>query len=701
MTCGVLWLAVACAPLRAADPATADDGDEAGRLREGIRRMITAGRDRVFPAMVNINVVAVSYWGGKEHKHRSVGSGTIMSPEGYVLTNYHVTHNGRKFVCTLSDKREIDAILVGEDPLTDLAVLKLDLSEIEGAGSPLPVARFGDSAELRVGDYVMAMGSPFALSRSVTLGIVSNTERVFGGTWTQDDENMELDAGQRTGLFTRWIQHDALIQPGNSGGPLVNLRGEVIGVNELGGSSMGFAIPSNLSRTVMRALIEHGEVARSWIGVSVKPIEKTGLREGVLVNSIVKDGPADRAGLEAGDVILAIDGDAVTVRFPEQVPPLIKRIAELPIGSNVTLRYRRDDQAADATLTTEKLQKDRGDEAAFRAWGISGLEITEKMARDLRLDNTAGVLVSGIRDGSSARLAEPPIQPGDVIRSIDAEPVADLAEFVQRYEKIMQAEPLPEYLLVEFDRRGSNHVTLLKPKPDDDVDPPRELRKAWIGVATQPVIAKLAKRLGHPDSLGFRITRIYPNSKATDSALRVGDVIVALEGEKVEPRGLQDSGLFARELRKLDPDGTATLTVLRDGATQEVQVGLERTHIRPEEARTERNRDFELTVRSLTFFDRDENRWGDDIRGVLVRSVESAGWAGLGGVRSGDLIQRIDRHEIRGLNSYRAAIEAVTKAQPERVVFVVLRGVRTHFQFIEPEWKPVAKSAKFESTEKE
>jgi S1-C subfamily serine protease len=215
------------------------------------------------------------------------------------------------------------------------------------------------------------------------------------------------------------------------------------------------------------------------------------------------------------------------------------------------------------------------------------------------------------------------------------------------------------------------------------------------------VIAKLAKRLGHPDSLGFRITRIYPNSKATDSALRVGDVIVALEGEKVEPRGLQDSGLFARELRKLDPDGTATLTVLRDGATQEVQVGLERTHIRPEEARTERNRDFELTVRSLTFFDRDENRWGDDIRGVLVRSVESAGWAGLGGVRSGDLIQRIDRHEIRGLNSYRAAIEAVTKAQPERVVFVVLRGVRTHFQFIEPEWKPVAKSAKFESTEKE
>ncbi|GAF74720.1 unnamed protein product, partial [marine sediment metagenome] len=274
------------------DQPTPTDLARAEKLREDTRRMIELARDRVFPALVNVQVISVSYWGGKERKSTSVGSGTIISPQGHILTNYHVASDGHKFKCTLADKQEVSAELVGEDPLTDLAVLKLDLSELKDPQAPLVAAEFGDSDELEVGDYVMAMGSPWALSRSVTLGIVSNTERVFASA-SGGPGDMEIEQGQRTGLFTRWIQHDAAIYHGSSGGPLVNLEGQIVGINEMGGSSgFGLAIPSNLAETVAATLIEHGEVSRSWIGVSFRPIEKTGLEHGVLVNSVVKDGPA-------------------------------------------------------------------------------------------------------------------------------------------------------------------------------------------------------------------------------------------------------------------------------------------------------------------------------------------------------------------------------------------------------------------------
>ena len=664
------------------------DVEKADQLRQDLRQMVTLARDRVFPALVNIRVITVQYWGGKEHKGAAGGSGTIISKDGHVLTNYHVVHNGKKFKCTLADKQEISAELVGEDPLTDLAILKLDLSELKEPDKPLPVARFGDSTQLEIGDTVMAMGSPWALSRSVTLGIVSNTERILTG----EGGEMRFNRDQRTGLFNRWIQHDAAINPGNSGGPLVNLKGELVGVNArgAGGSGMGFAIPANLCREIAANLIEHGEVPRSWLGLSFKPIKKTGLEKGVLVNSVIKDAPSARAGLRAGDVLTQIDGEPITVWFPEEVPPLLKRLGDYAIGSSITVVYQRGEESGSLTIVTERRKKDRGDEAAFRAWGLTAMEITEQMARVRRLDNTDGVLISGVASGSPAQVAEPAIVPSDVIRSIDNEPVKTLKEFIARYEEIMGRDELPEYLLVEFDRAGKSQLTLLKPKPDKDDDPPREVPKAWIGVAVQPVIKKLAKYLGDPDALGYRITRVYPRTVAAETELKVGDLILALNGEKLRPRGMQDAGMFQRQVRRLDIDESAVLTVLRDGESREIGVKLERTRITRAEARSDRNRDFDLPVRELTFFDRDENRWDDDIRGVIVSGVQSAGWAGLGGIIPRDLIQRIDEFEITKLSDYRKAMEEIEKRQPERVVFVVLRGVRSFFQYVEPDWSPNA-----------
>jgi serine protease Do len=603
------------------------------------------------------------------------------------VTNQHVTHNGKKFRCTLADKEEIPAKLVGEDPLTDIAVLQLDLKKLKA--ERLSVASFGNSDELQVGDQVMAMGSPLALSRSVTLGIVSNTQRVFAGKDDGDVEEMELESGQRTGLFTRWIQHDSLIHPGNSGGPLVNMKGEIVGINELGGAAIGFAIPSNLASAVSATLIKSGEVARSWVGLSFKPIEKTGFDHGVLVNSVVEGSPSDKAGIKAGDVIARIQGDPVTVRFAEEIPPLMKRMAEVPIGSELKIGYEREGKSAEASVVTMKLQKDRGDETALRAWGITVEEITEKMARDYRLDNMEGAMISSVRSGGPAQLAEPSLNSGDVIRSIDGRPINDLAAMVDQYKRIMQSTPLPEFLLIQFDRHGKDNITLIKPKPEEDEDPPREVPKAWIGIATQPVIEKLAKKLGLKDQLGYRVTRVYPRTLAAESDLHVGDIVIALNDQKLRPRGMQDAGLFARALRKLDIDGIAKLKVLRDKKPLDLELKLERTRLSPEEARRDRNRDFELTVREVTFFDRDENRWNENVSGVIVEQVESAGWAGLGGVDAGDLIQRINKYPVSGIKSYRKAMEAITKEQPQRVVVLVTRGVQTRFQYIEPDWKPV------------
>lgn len=690
--CAATILVMASAPLAAQVAAVAAaeaPTHDATGIRDELRRIIGDARDRVFPALVSIRVVTVMFNQGQELKGQSVGSGTIISPEGYVLTNQHVVQNGRKFVCTLSDKREVDAELIGEDPLTDLALLKLDESSLEAGGTGLPAAAFGDSDQLEIGDYVMAMGSPFSLSRSVSLGIVSNTERVFAGGFGSDEiGEMELEQGQRTGLFTRWIQHDAIINPGNSGGPLVNLDGQVVGVNELGGSSMGFAIPSNLAKKVAQALIEDGEVKRSWIGLGFKPIQRTGLEEGALINSVVVDGPAALAGIEAGDVLLALAGEPVTVRFTEEVPLLLDRVASLPIGETVALETRRDGEIRSVEIKTEKLEKDLGDEVSFHAWGLTGQAITSKMASDLRLAAADGVLVSGVRQGGPAQLAEPPLAYGDVIRAIDGQPVRNLEELIERYRILTQEESEKSELLLELDRRGKNQLTLLEPRDDDQHDPPRELPKAWIGVATQPVLPRLAGQLGLEVERGFRITRVYPNTAASKTELAVGDIVLAVNGDELVPNGMQDVGLLTRKVRGLDIGDQAVLTVLRAAEKLDVPVELERTRIAPDEARRHRDSDFELAVRELTFFDRDENRWDQEIRGVLVEQVEAAGWAGLGGVRPFDLLLRINDRPIHGLKSFREALQEIKKKQPEKVVMVVLRGVKTHFQYLEPEWTP-------------
>lgn len=662
----------------------AAEGAEAAR---DLTAAIEAARDKVFPALVNISVISVSFWEGKETKGGSTGSGTIISPDGLVVTNHHVVEDGRTFKVTLADKREVSATLVGEDPMTDLAVLRLNISEL-GENTTLPVARFGNSDALSTGDYVMAMGAPYGLNRSVTLGVISNTERVFTSFSGDDIQDQEFDFDRSSDIFTRWLQHDALILPGNSGGPLVNLQGEIVGINTRGGDGLGFANPSNFAKGIVDQLIASGEVTRSTIGANFKSVRKTGIDKGVLINSVTADGPAAKAGLKAGDVITAINGREISARFPEEIPLVLRTIADKPVGTPIELAYVRDGQTATATTTTEKLLREQGKEMALRLFGVSLSEITDRMARNRNLPDTNGAMVIGIRGGGPAQIAEPSITWGDVIKSINGRSIATVNDALDEYKKIASQDPIPEFVIVEFDRNGKNNLTLLKPRPEKPDDPPRELPKAWIGVATQPVLKQLADQLKDRGAQGFRVTRIYPNTLAAGSDLRVGDIITKLNGEAIAPKSIQDSGMFQRQVRRLSAGQPAKLSVLRDGAAKEIEVTLERTRITAEEALRDSNRDFELTVRELTFFDRDDNRWDESVTGVIVASVERAGWAGLAGVFEGDVIQRINNYTITDIPSYRKAMDAIAKEQPARVSFFVLRGTRTQFKFAEPEWKP-------------
>ncbi len=651
-------------------------------MRADMRQFVASARDAVFPALVHVEVHTASNMYGQEVKSMSTGSGTIIDASGHVLTNAHVTDEGRKFYCILADKRRVEAKLIGEDPWTDLALLKLDPDE-----GPYTTAVLGNSDEVQTGDMVLAMGSPFALDRSVTMGIVSNPNRVFTGGREGQVEQLYLGwSMQRTGLFTTWIQHDALINPGNSGGPLVNMAGEVIGVNTRGGEGNGFATPTSIARGVAEELREHGEVARSWIGVGFKHLERTGYDQGVFVDWVDTDGPAAAAGMQAGDLVTAVNGQSLTIKFPEQIPPLLRTIASQPVGTLVNFAVRRGDASITIEVTTDQLQLDESDPVSLRQWGLTVSDITPYAARMYQLDSSDGVRIDSTRSGMPAELADPALQGGDIIHSVHGTAVTTVRELVEIYTAISSDDDAPEYIVVEFDRWGDAMVTAVDTTPPESATPPRDLPKAWLGVETQPIIPELAKHLGTPT--GFRVTRIYPQTMAAMSDLQVGDIITAVGDIETKPNAIEQAGAFERAVKLQTIGETVALAAHRDGAAIDLPVTFERSPLSPEQARRVRNRDFGLVVRSLTFIDRVNMKLDDDFKGAYVESVEEGGWASVGGISYGDIILAIDEHEVKGTKSYTEAMEAVTEAASERVVFKVRRRNRVSYKFVEPEWSP-------------
>ena len=520
------------------------------------RAEIEPAIQKVYPALVRIYVVAEEPSGGRMERQRAAGSGAIISRDGYVVTNHHVAGNATHITCTLADGEEVEATKIGTDPLADIAVLKLKLETRKRPDAPLAVAGWGDSDRLRVGDVVLAMGSPMAVSQSVTRGIVSNTQMIMPKAMAG---SFRLD-GEDVGQIVRWIGHDAVIFGGNSGGPLVNLRGEIVGINEIGLGSLGGAIPSNLAKDVAEQLIRHGHVARSWIGLELQPRLKSGKSQsGALVAGVVAGSTADRAGIRAGDVLTRFRGRPVDVELPEQLPLLNQLLFATPVGERVELTYLRDGQPHTAKLTTEPLQRALGEPLELKDWGIAVRDITRMMALERHRADTRGVLVDSIRGGGGAATAKLPLQSEDVIVQVDGQPVADAAALRRLTAKILDGNTERVPVPVLFERDGKQLLTVVKVGQEENKNRPASAAKPWSSMDTQVLTSDLAESLDMAGKRGVRVTQVFKGQAADRAGVRVGDIVLAVNGRSVNASQPGDREVFDMLVRRLPLGGTATL----------------------------------------------------------------------------------------------------------------------------------------------
>lgn len=359
--------------------------------------------------------------GGAQPEAQSLGSGFIISADGYVLTNNHVVADADEIIVRLSDRSELTAELVGTDPRTDVAVLKLDAKN-------LPTVALGKSSDLKVGEWVLAIGSPFGFDHSVTAGIVSAKGRSL------PNEN-----------YVPFIQTDVAINPGNSGGPLFNLKGEVVGINSQiftrSGGFMGlsFAIPMEVALDVAEQLKQKGRVERGWLGVIIQEVNKDlaesfGLERpvGALVAQLLDDSPAAKGGLRPGDVILALDGKPVNVSA--DLPHLV---GAMKPGSKVKLDIMREGRKQTVKLTLGKAPSEGGEDSPVLAGKSSnrmGVTVTELSAEQKKLiDQEEGVVISAVSEGPAARIG---LRPGDIITHLNNRPVTSVADFNEVVRKL-------------------------------------------------------------------------------------------------------------------------------------------------------------------------------------------------------------------------------------------------------------------------
>jgi serine protease Do len=672
-------LALGCALL--ALPLTAQEAppSSAPTVSPEIKAQIDFAKSRVYPALVNISCVTRSFAGGRAVRNPSVGSGTIVDEQGHVITNYHVIQGSVRTTCTLPNGETLPATILAEDPAIDFAVLQLDLSKRRDKSQPLPHATFGDSDDVQVGDYVLAVGNPMALSSSMTLGIVSNTRRVFTNFIGTEAEALDIGA-QRTGKFTLWIQTDALILPGNSGGALVSMQGEIIGMNTRGGNGLGFATPSKLLEKALAQVLAYGEVRRGWLGLGIQPDATDGDR-GVLVGNVAPDSPADRAGIRAGDRIRSIAGHAVECRFIDQVPGFYGRVADLEPDSKVMVTFARDGEEHTVEATVGLHEEFADSEREYRRLGVTVRNVTRPMATAFGFPEARGVIVTGTRAGKPFEVGK--VSPGDVILQLDGKDIATIDDLNEAFD-----EPEWDTKLALTVRRGKDDVVCVVEveKPSDDPSG-GELPRPWLGVRTQVLLPDVAEAMGMADQKGLRVTRIFEDTPAFAAGLRIGDVITGIDDEPLECYRPQDARDLETLVEEYGIGDEVTVHVRRGDERLELQTTLEASRLIGDDPDRETDEFFELTVRTITFRDRAFSVWPDGTEGVLVADCTDGGWAAMSGLSSGDLIQAIEGEKVTTPTAAIAALEKAREAEDEDVRLFVLRGTATRFVIIRPTYR--------------
>lgn len=367
----------------------------------------------------------------REHKERSLGSGFLVDKDGYIVTNNHVVENADEIKVRLKNGTDFNARIIGRDPKTDLALIKIEHDQ------NLPFLSIGDSEKLKVGQWVVAIGSPFGLEQTVTAGIVSAKGRVIG-----------------SGPYDDFIQTDASINPGNSGGPLLNMDGEVVGINTAiisGGQGIGFAIPANLAKGIISQLKKTGEVTRGFLGVSIQNIseelaEYYGIKggKGVIVAEVVPGAPADKAGLKVKDIILEVNGEKI-----EDNRRLSAMVAEIEVGKVVEIKVLRNGDTETVNVEIGRMSDEGTASAPSKTdtesdMGINVAELTPELARRLNINDKTGVVVMDVQAGSKGE--EAGVMHGDIIKEINHKPIKNLKEYQEIIDDVDKGDSLQMFI---------------------------------------------------------------------------------------------------------------------------------------------------------------------------------------------------------------------------------------------------------------
>ncbi len=428
------------------DMTSAKDDHKTLKLFDDLQRIIISVSNTIKPSVVHIEVVKKT----GQIKYKSLASGLIVDREGFVLTNEHVVDDAKSITVTLPSKIEYPAEIIGTDKQTDLALIKIKTEE------ELLVAKLGNSDEVEVGEWVVAVGNPYGFDRTVSFGIVSGKGRVLPNLPVQNQ------------LINDFIQTDAAIDPGSSGGPLVNLRGEVIGINSIGfGRGQGFTIPINIADEVKNKLLVSGTIQRGWIGIAIQPLSRDYARyygnpqlEGVLISDIIPDSPAEKAGLLPGDIIVEYDGEKILAEKEEDLNKFQVLVSQSQVGKPALLNIVREGIDTNIAVDISMQPKVKADEFETE-FGFTVKEITDAIYRQYMLEDKEGVMVSFVEVGGVASTAL--LEEEDVIKKLEQFDIKNLDDFKKSLDQVKDREGI--MLTV---KRGKNlRFVLLLPQQEE------------------------------------------------------------------------------------------------------------------------------------------------------------------------------------------------------------------------------------------
>jgi serine protease Do len=414
------------------------------------REVVKKGKDRVFPAVVFIKVVRQDMQRGEKTSQEVSGSGVMISADGDILSNWHVVDKATEVRCLLLDGRSYPAKVLGSDKDTDVALLRLQLPE---GTPPLPFAAMGESTTLTEGDFVMAMGAPWGLSRSVSIGIISCTRRYLPGS----------------SEYSIWLQTDAAISPGNSGGPLVNIHGEVVGLNTRGmmsgGGDMGFTVPIEVARAVSDQIRRDGRMEWSWTGLQLQPLKDFNRNvyfphdDGVMIAETDTESPARRAGIQAGDRLIKINDEAVVGLTQEDIPAINRRLGLLPKGKPTQLQLMRRDALVKVDITPRAKGRVEGEELDCPRWDFTVKAINQFDNPDLYFHRPEGVFIFGVRYPGNAAGAG--LNQQDILVKIDGKEVKSLEDVRRTHKEALDNIGAKHRALVSLLRNGELRQVVL------------------------------------------------------------------------------------------------------------------------------------------------------------------------------------------------------------------------------------------------